>query len=259
MNIILICLFFGLAPSLIWLNFFLKKDKHPEPKRMIVKIFLLGILITLPVFLIEVGAKKFISETWGTSSLLSIIISGFIGIAFIEELAKYLVVREKILKHSVFDEPVDAMIYMIVSALGFAALENILIVAPPTEMVPIGTTIGQAVVISFFRFIGATFLHALASGIFGYFLAISFFKGAGKTRTIALGLILATILHGFFNTFIIKVEESLAITQQNTLTITDSGLFFSSASAISILLLGMGIFTLYGFKKLKKFKSICKL
>jgi protease PrsW len=259
MNTILICLFFGLAPSLIWLAFFLKKDNHPEPKRMIVKIFLLGVLITLPVFLIEVGARRFISEAWGANSLISIIINGFIGIAFVEEFAKYLVVREKVFRHPAFDEPVDAMIYMIISALGFAALENALIVAPPTELVPIGTTIAQAAIISFFRFIGATFLHALASGIFGYFLAISFFKGAGKTRTIAAGMILATVLHGLFNVFIIKVEESLAITQQNTLIITNSGLFLSSSLAILILLLGMGAFTLYGFKKLKNIKSICKL
>ena len=32
----------GFTPSLIWLSFYLKKDVHPEPKRMVIKVFILG-------------------------------------------------------------------------------------------------------------------------------------------------------------------------------------------------------------------------
>ena len=54
-----ILIIFALAPSLIWLLFFLKKDAHPESKRMILKIFFYGILIALPAIFIERFLKDF--------------------------------------------------------------------------------------------------------------------------------------------------------------------------------------------------------
>jgi RsiW-degrading membrane proteinase PrsW (M82 family) len=42
------------------------------------------------------------------------------------EIFKYLVVRFKVIKNPAFDEPTDIMLYMIIAALGFAAVENIL-------------------------------------------------------------------------------------------------------------------------------------
>ena len=44
-----------------------------------------------------------------------------------EEVAKYLIIKIRILRDPEFDEPIDAMIYMIIAGLGFAALENILV------------------------------------------------------------------------------------------------------------------------------------
>ena len=35
---------------------------------------------------------------------------------------------------------------------------------------------GETLSITLFRFLGATFLHALCSGVLGYFLALSFFS-----------------------------------------------------------------------------------
>jgi len=57
MNLILsypFYIFFGILPSFIWLIFYLRRDVHPEPKSMILKIFFYGMLITLPAILFEV-------------------------------------------------------------------------------------------------------------------------------------------------------------------------------------------------------------
>ncbi len=43
-----IYIFFGLAPSFIWLLFFLRKDAHPESNPMILKIFFYGMLAAFP-------------------------------------------------------------------------------------------------------------------------------------------------------------------------------------------------------------------
>ncbi|MBI3638573.1 hypothetical protein HY227_02410 [Candidatus Wolfebacteria bacterium] len=37
----------GIIPSFAWLIFFLKEDVHPEPKKMIAKVFAYGALITI--------------------------------------------------------------------------------------------------------------------------------------------------------------------------------------------------------------------
>ncbi len=208
---------------------------------MILKIFFWGMVITLPVFLVEFGAAYAITKINLPSFFLSILY-WFLIIASVEEIFKYLVVRGKVLKHCVFDEPVDAMIYMIVAALGFAALENILYLLPPAEKIfSINEFFARTVIISFFRFIGATFLHALCSGLVGYFMALSIYKAKKGSGLIILGLLSAILLHGLYNFSIMEIEAPLKFIIP------------------TIILLGLSLFVTLGFKKLKKMKSVCIL
>jgi RsiW-degrading membrane proteinase PrsW (M82 family) len=57
-----ILIILGLLPSTIWLLWYLRKDKHPEPKQMILKIFFWGIIIAIPVALLEFGAFGIIDD-----------------------------------------------------------------------------------------------------------------------------------------------------------------------------------------------------
>lgn len=118
----------------------------------------------------------------------------FLWAAFIEEAVKFLVVRFVVLHNAEFDEPLDAMIYMISAAMGFAAVENILILF---QAIPNGAE--AAMQIWLLRFVGATLLHAVSSAVVGYFLALSWFYNHHSTKLIAAGLGLATILHLIFN------------------------------------------------------------
>jgi len=158
---------FGILPSIIWLLFYLRQDVHPEPKIIILRVFFWGMLATLPVILLETGFRDFLDGF--SSSLLIKIVYWFLGVALVEEFLKYLVVRDKVLRDPEFDEPIDAMIYMMIAALGFAALENILVfLSPEVFFLPLEETL----ILVIFRFISVTFLHALSSGIVGYFLAL---------------------------------------------------------------------------------------
>jgi len=203
---------------------------------MILKIFFWGMLIAMPAVFLEMGIFKTFQEL-NLSRVLTNILNIFIGVAFIEELLKYLVVRYQVLKHPEFDEPVDAMLYMIIAALGFAGVENILI------LFQLGPAIlwGEALEISIFRIIGATFLHALASGLVGYFLALSIFEKQKRTKLLILGLGIATLLHGLYNFSIMKIEGNLKI--------------FIPV----IILFGLAVFVSSGIKKLQKLKSVCKI
>jgi len=88
------------------------------------------------------------------------------------------------------------------------------------------------------RFIGATLLHTIASGIVGLFMALSFYKSRMvKKISLFAGLVIAILLHTFFNFFIM-----------NTVT---SGVFliFSAVWMITILLI---LF----FEKVKNIRNI---
>jgi RsiW-degrading membrane proteinase PrsW (M82 family) len=93
---------------------------------------------------------------------------------------------------------------MIVAALGFATLENIGALTNAAIMGNLAvTSILQTVS---FRFVGATLLHSLTSGIVGYYWA----KGIVRkkiTRYLLSGLGIAIILHASFNYLILNYEN----------------------------------------------------
>ena len=228
--------FFGVLPSIAWLIFYLRNDSHPEARRMILKIFFYGMLAALPAIFIEMAILEEFAKFNVSSGLLAVL-NIFIAVALIEEFLKYLVVREKVLTNSELDEPVDVTLYMIIAALGFAASENILI------LFSLGPSffLGDVFSVSIFRFLGATFLHALSSGLLGYFLALSILETKNRGRILISGLLIATILHGLYNFSIIEMR----------------GIF--SFLIPVLILLSLAIFLTFGFKRLKKIKSICKI
>lgn len=217
---------FGFLPSIIWLLFYLRKDVHPESNRAVLKIFFYGMLIAFAAIFLEIGFKKI------SSNLLLYV---FIGGAMIEEYLKYLVIKFKVLRSSELDEPVDIILYMIIAGLGFAALENILILINYHPFLELPKTLE----IITLRFLTATFLHALCSGVVGYFLAISFFNIKKQKKFLLIGLGIATILHGFYNLSIIKIDG------------------WEKFILPAIILMGTALFVSMGFKKLKRLKSIC--
>lgn len=232
----LLYIFFALAPSIIWLLFFLRKDTHPESNKQIIKIFFLGILVGFPAILLEIGIFK-IFDQLNLPSFLALILYVFIGVALVEEVLKYLVVRKWILEDSEFDEPTDAILYMIIAALGFAALENLLILWPGEKPFFLLETFA----ISSLRFLGATFLHALTSGLIGYFLALSFFETKKRVKLLITGFLISIFLHGLYNFSIISIEG------------------LKKFIIPIIILICLFLFISSGFKKIKKMKSVCKI
>ncbi len=196
----------GILPSIIWLSIYLKEDEHPEPNKFILKIFFLGALMA-PV---AAGVEFILIGSIRNSSLPSVLANFlifFVFIGIVEEYCKFLAVRIGMLKNSAFDEPTDAMIYLIISGLGFAALENVLAIFHFIE--GNANIIGEAIEITALRFLSSTLLHVLASAIVGYYLAKSHFFS--KKYSIAQGLIIAGFLHGAYNVLTINSDSFLKI------------------------------------------------
>ena len=122
---------FGVLPSLIWLSYYLRKDLHPEPRRMIISIFMWGAFVTVPVVFIQLGLADVLAF-FNLDPKITLIIYWFLIIALSEEFFKYLVIRVKVINSPNLDEPLDIMLYMVIAALGFEVVENILYVIAPT-------------------------------------------------------------------------------------------------------------------------------
>lgn len=185
-----VALLAGVLPAILWLSFWLLEDRtHPEPKRYIFFTFLAGMLMVALALPIE---KLAIAYTSGFKLL-------FLW-ALCEEVLKFAAAYVVALHSRQFDEPLDAIIYMVTVALGFSAAENALFLLSPLGQ----GNILQTIITGDLRFIGATLLHTLSSATVGIFLAISFYKQV-STRVLAVigGVILAVVLHALFNFFIL--------------------------------------------------------
>ena len=191
---IILAFVFGVIPPIIWLAFWLREDKiHPEPNRYIILTFILGVIGVL----IAIPLEFLVSEI--LTSQLAIIVAW----SAIEESLKFFAGYAGAWRFGVIDEPIDAIIYMITPALGFAAFENVLFLIEPfaNGNVLTGFITGNV------RFLGATLLHTLTSSLLGVAFAIAFHKNFGKKVEAGfVGLFVAIVLHAVFNFFILSTQ-----------------------------------------------------
>lgn len=187
---LLFCVAAGFLPTLLWLWFWLKEDNNPEPKRVIFLTFCYGMMSS--------GLALFAEY-----AISALAFSGIVALflwALIEEFLKYKAAKKAAFEKKSFDEPVDALIYMITAALGFSSMENILFIfnSFSSNGMLSGFMTGNL------RFLGATLLHTATSAIVGACLAFSFFHKEKMKYNVIGGIIIAGILHFIFNYFIIK-------------------------------------------------------
>lgn len=189
----------GLLPSIVWLVFFLQEDRlRPEPRKLIVSVFLAGAVIIIPAFLLQLFFNKYAGSLIGVKEYTFI---SFIILGGIEEVLKFSAAYFTIRKKKEFDEPIDAMIYMITAALGFAAVEDISSALSGINQIGETSTISAITL----RFVGATLLHALSSGTIGYFWGKAMaVRKHQYLKLIGGGLLLAILLHAIFNYLILK-------------------------------------------------------
>lgn len=201
LSYIFVTLFLAFLPPILWLWFWLREDAHPEPRREILAVFLAGMGGVILAVILEnnfFAANRFFQGVFGYS-FFYLQLFNVIGFAFLEEIVKTAAAFFTALRSKYFDEPVDAMIYLITAALGFAALENALFIGESFK-----SGLAQSVAVSAFRFINAVLLHVSSAALIGAGFAFSFFHKERRRMELFLGLFLATLLHALYNFFIIK-------------------------------------------------------
>ena len=232
LNNYIIAFFAGILPALVWLYFWRREDRRrPEPRRFILLAFISGMLavpialkfqLWVSAWLLENHAIESVFPTAFITALFAIFIW-----AAIEELLKFFMASISVLWRDVVDEPIDPMMYLITTALGFSAAENILFLLNPIMN---GNPLG-AIITGNLRFVGASLVHIASSAIVGFFITLAFYKPKAVRRLYtALGLILSFTLHTLFNFFIIQSQ----IKSSSALIFTSFALIWTAAIIILI-------------------------
>ncbi|MBN1997096.1 PrsW family intramembrane metalloprotease [candidate division KSB1 bacterium] len=190
---VILSLLMAIAPSLFLVYYFNKQDRRkPEPTGLIIKMFLLGFVITIPVIILELVVSRF-QFLFKWNDLLLYFFESFIVAAMCEEYMKYFVVRKFIYSDRHFDEVMDGIVYTVVASMGFACFENVFYV--------LNSSWGVAILRAF----TAVPLHAVASGLMGYYLGLSKFAETmeKKKSLVRKGIFIAIIIHGVYDFFLI--------------------------------------------------------
>jgi len=184
MQLLLLNVMLAVLPSLILLWYFYRWDRaRREPRGLLLLTFFLGFIAVLPAALIEGLVDPFGS---GYSPLFRLAFRAFIVAGLVEEGIKLFVIQRFVMNRPAFDEMMDGIIYTITASLGFAFFENLFYSfgSPGTLII---------------RGITAVPLHAIASGIMGFYIGLSRF---GSPDAWKRGLLYAVLIHGFYDFFL---------------------------------------------------------
>ena len=117
----IITLLITIGAPLAIVSFIIYSDKFKEPKSEIIKVFIFGILITIPAYILN----TFLGDFWYNNTKVSQnLISSFLTAAPVEEGLKLSILYYFVYKMKDFNEPIDGIVYGVSVSLGFATFEN---------------------------------------------------------------------------------------------------------------------------------------
>ncbi len=176
---------FALVPTIMLVIFTLKSDrKSSEPTKNIVICLLSGVLtISLAQFLESITMSYFKSN----------IVLTFIW-AMIEELSKIAIFYLFIYDNKYYDDIYDGVVYMMLIALSFAGLENLIYAFSES-------TISDSISLALIRDLTTIPLHVICGIVIGYFISLGNFSKDDNKKYINffLAIIIPSLIHGIYN------------------------------------------------------------
>ncbi len=186
-------LLLSVLPSIILFYVVWKGDRYEkEPPKLLIKLFLFGMLTTISAAIIEFIGSDVILAFMDHSGMVYILIENFLIVAMIEEAGKYLVLKKVTWKHPAFNYTFDAVVYSVAASLGFATLENILYIAD--------NGLGVAIIRALFSVPG----HVIDAIYMGYYYGLARYADAyGDTRLkkkyLKSAFFVPVLIHGFYD------------------------------------------------------------
>jgi RsiW-degrading membrane proteinase PrsW (M82 family) len=178
----------ALVPAFLWLAFFLQQDrKHPEPKRIVLKVFFFSAIAASGAGLRLVD-ELFKLETWLPEDPWLRLLGLILIVGFSQEFLKYLVVRYTVFTTEDYSERTDGILYGIVAGLGYATALN---------MEYVLSNQGVLLFVGSMHMVVTALAQAGFSAVSGYFLSGAK-TGEKPVWWVPIGLILAALLNGTF-------------------------------------------------------------
>lgn len=190
----------ALLPCIILLYFVYKKDKiEPEPRSILIKLFFLGCLSTIPAILLEYAGAYVLAAVGITGGMAYYLIENFLVVAVAEEASKRFMLRKGSWNDPNFNFVFDGVVYGVFVSIGFAALENI------------GYIMGFGLEVAVIRGLAAIPLHCICGIFMGHFYGLQ--KTCEKYGYLdkakinkRLSLLIPVLIHGFYD-FCASVES----------------------------------------------------
>lgn len=192
MNVLIIIAAALLPAILLWLYIW-KKDSQPEPTVWLLKAVLWGVVICIPVALLELAIEAIMFGVGGgPETPLGTTAMAFFVAALPEESFKLLVLWLVLRKNPYFDEHYDGIVYAVCVGLGFAAIENVFYVFSEEEWWSVAIT----------RALLAVPAHYAFAVFMGYFYSVYHFVDRSK-KTAASILLVPFVLHGVYDSLVL--------------------------------------------------------
>ena len=189
-------LYIAVAPVIVLLYYIYRRDIDKEPRGLLFKMFLFGILSFIPILFIETIYELFFPTEYIPSFIITFI-SIFIIVGLVEEIAKWFVTYMCSFNNKEYNHPYDGIVYAVFASLGFAIIENIIYVFQ------YGFQVGVA------RALLAIPGHTVDAVFMGYFLSKAKYasvNGNNSSKYLLLSLLIPTLTHTLYDTLIIYYE-----------------------------------------------------
>lgn len=193
---------YAIIPTIILCFYVYKRDViEKEPMVMLLKLFFLGVLITVPTYFMERSILSFLDIK--QEGYFNCFIIAFFIIAIVEEGYKYLMLYLGTWNNKNFDYKFDAIVYAVFISLGFATLENILYVY----------NFGSSAAL--LRAVISVPAHAFYGVASGYFFGLA--KNSSKIGDkrskkyyLIFALLIPILMHGTFD-FLLLIENEIML------------------------------------------------
>ena len=190
MNIVIILAAALLPAILLWLYIW-KKDPQKEPTSRLLKATLWGVLISVPIVLVEMGiGAVLLGVGVEPTTLFGTTADAFLVAALPEESFKLLALWLVLRKNPYFDEHFDGIVYAVCVGLGFAAIENVLYVVGEEEWVTIAIS----------RALLSVPGHYAFAVLMGYYYSVYHFVDHTPKKAACI-LLVPVLAHGLYDTF----------------------------------------------------------
>lgn len=191
----------ALLPAILLWGYIWKMDQKKEPTSLLIKATCYGVLICLPVAMVESMISGVLFGEGGPTTLFGTTVDAFMVAAIPEEAFKLFALHRILKNNPYFDEHFDGIVYAVCVGLGFAGLENILYLFDNAD---------DWLSVAFLRSLMAVPGHYAFAVLMGYYYSVYHFVNRSR-RTRAMILVAPVLAHGLYDALLMSASVNAAL------------------------------------------------